>query len=847
MSRPRKTRRAQVPPAGGGTPAALAGPSQDAAGVSDGRWQPWFFTAAVTLLAARPLFPSEGADRGDGLPVVMLWLAWAVMWWLFQAGRPSVRFRFGLPEAAVLVLTAAYVVSGLVAVFEGTARPAINMLWEAVGFALVFLSLRQFVWTARRVRAVLAVMVAVAVGLAAYGLYQYGVEMPAVRAAYRSDPARYLELAGLGEYRNQPEALRLFENRFFSVEPLATFALTNSLAGFLLPWGIVLLAAAGETAARAWPGVGRLLRRLSVSSAVRRDSAADDRVSTASKRGFEGGDHDSDASGRITAQAPGGAAILRAVLLWAGVFALGLCLILTKSRAGYLATAFGVIGLLWSRRAVLGRRVYSLAFVGGAAVALLVGLAFALGGLDPLVLYEAGKSLLFRGQYWQATWRLILAQPWLGCGPGNFRFAYARFKLPDATEDISDPHNFLLEVWAAAGIFALAGLLVLLAVFFLRVRRCGRLAGSAAGGIGTPARIEPVPAADARKARRPAVALVAAWPLGWALSLLSSAPQTPSSLLVGLPAALITLWALGPWVRGPARGGEAASPREVALCGLAAAVLLIHWLVSGGWSFAAVSQSFWLLAAVGLSRAEDAARPCATRSAGDFREAPGLAAYGMTAVFAVLILGCYATAYAPVLRCRAWMDRLPPSDGDPRPALAALDAAAQADPLAVEPLLRRLSVLSAALDRGGQSDPMGTTPGTVDPKTMTVDPKTMKVDPKTLRDDLDRTAARLRELSPNSDSAAFSVALAYLQAAELGGDLDALRKAESAARRALELQPGQVLYRARLADILHKQGASAEAAREAEAALRQDDAINNPERKLPEDWRKKMKTLSSRR
>lgn len=834
MSRPRKTRHSQVPPTEGGAPAAHARPSQDAAVASDGRWQPWFLVAAVTLLAARPLFPSEGADRGDGLPVVMLWLAWAVMWWLFQVGRPSVRVRFGLPDAAVLVLTAAYVVSGVVAVFQGTARPAINMLWEAVGFALVFLSLRQFVWTARRVRAVLGVMVAVAVGLAAYGLYQYGVEMPAVRSAYRRDPARYLELAGLGEYRNQPEALRLFENRFFSVEPLATFALTNSLAGFLLPWGIVLLAAAGETTAGTWPGVGRLLRRLSVSGECRRDSAADNRVSSAADRNSEGGNPDSVIGVRVAAQASGGvAAIFRAVLLWAGVFALGLCLILTKSRAAYLAAAFGVIGLLWSRRAVLGRRVYSLAVVGGAAVALLVGLAFALGGLDPLVFYEAGKSLLFRRQYWQATWRLILAQPWLGCGPGNFRFAYARFKLPDATEDISDPHNFLLEVWSAAGTFAVAALLVLLAFFFLRVRRRGRPAGLAAGRIETATRVELAPAADAREARWPTFALVTAWPLGWALSLLSSAPQTPSSLLVGLPAALTTLWALGPWVRGPARGGEASSAGEAALCGLAAAVLLIHWSVSGGWSFAAVSQSFWLLAAVGLSWAEDATGPRPTRPAGDFREAPGLAAYGMTAVFAVLTLGCYATAYAPVLRCRAWMDRVPRSDWDPRPALAALEAAAQADPLAVEPLLRRLSVLNAAVERGSESVPPGMTPGTVDPKSV--------------RDDLDRTAARLRELSPNSDSAAFSVALAYLRAAELAGDPDALRKAELAARRAFELQPSQVLYRARLADILEKKGASAEAAREAEAALRQDDAINNAERKLPEEWRRKMETLSGRR
>lgn len=768
-------------------------------------WQPWFLAVAAALLAARPLFPSEGADRGDGLPVVMLWLAAAVMWWLFQAGRPRIRYRFGLPDAAVVILTAAYGVSALVAVFQGTARPAVNMLWEAVGFALVFLFLRQFEWPTRRIRAVLAVMVAAAAGLSAYGLYQYGVEMPAVRAAYRSDPARYLELAGLGEYLNQPDALRLFESRFFSVEPLATFALTNSLAGFLLPWGIVLAAAAGYTTAVAWQSGKRALRRF-------RDSGV------------------GDASAAITPRH--GAAILRAAVLSAAVSALGLCLILTKSRAGYLAALVGAIGLAWSHRAVLGRRIYYVFLAGAAAFALPVGLALAWGGLDPLVLYEAGKSLLFRGQYWQATWGMIRSQPWLGCGPGNFRFAYARFKLPDAAEDISDPHNFLLEVWASAGIFALAALLVLLAVFFLRIRRYGKISRlMPSGELGTT---KPAAAlvAESGEGRRLTAALIAAWPLGFALSLLSSAPQTFSSLMVGLPAALITLWALGTWVRAPAQADGASFAGEAGLCGLAAAVLLIHWSASGGWSFAAVSQSFWLLAAVGLSWAEDARRPSSARIASDFREAPGPVAYGMAAVFALLTVGCYATGYAPVLRCRALMERVPRSDFDPRPALAALEAAARADPLAVEPLLRRLAVLSAALAERGDGLPPGLTRDAFDREE--------------LRQDLDRTAARLRALSPNSDSAAFSVALAYLQAAEGTGDPEALRKAEAAVRRAMELQPGQVLYRARLADILRQQGKSAEAAREAEVALRQDDAITNPERKLPAEWRGKMAILSGR-
>ncbi|GAB6187629.1 O-antigen ligase family protein [Thermopirellula anaerolimosa] len=804
MSRPRKDRRSQVSPGGKSPSAAM--PAHDVSPASRESSQPWFLAAAVTLLAARPLFPSEGADRGDGLPVVMLWLALAVMWWLFRAGRPRIRFRFGPPDAAVVVLTLAYVASALTAVFRGTARPAVNMLWEAVGFALIFLYLRQFEWTTRRVRAILAVMVAVAVGLAAFGLYQYGVEMPAVRAAYRSDPARYLELAGLGEYLHQPDALRLLENRFFSVEPLATFALTNSLAGFLLPWGMVLLAAIGQTAAGAW------------------------------RRAQLRGESQDSGKGATSAAptSPRAVAILRAAVLAAAVFTLGLCLILTKSRAGYLAAVVGAVALAWSHRKALGRRIYFLLLAGFAALAVLIGLALALGGLDPLVFYEAGKSLLFRGQYWQATVQMILAHPWLGCGPGNFRYVYAQFRLPDAVEDISDPHNFLLEVWAVAGVFALAALIGLLAVFYLRIRRFGRLARHAStdesAAVSAP---DASPGGDPRETRWWMLALVAAWPLGFTLSLLSSAPQTLSSVLVGLPVALVVYWAMGDWVRSPSGAGGASPGREAALCGLAAAVLLIHWSASGGWSFAGVAQSFWLLAAVGISWMEDAAGPSAPRVANDLREAPGPVAYAPAGVFALLTAACYATAYAPVLRCRALMEQVPRSDLDPRPALAALDAAARADPLAVEPLLRRLAVLSAAMAQGEEGSPPSFAPSAPDRKA--------------LQADLDRTADCLRRLAPNSDSAAFSVVLAYLQAADNAGDVSALRKAETAARRAMALQPSQVLYRARLADILFRQGRSAEAAREAETALRQDDAIANPERKLPEEWRNKMQILASRR
>ncbi len=50
---------------------------------------------------------------------------------------------------------------------------------------------------------------------------------------------------------------------------------------------------------------------------------------------------------------------------------------------------------------------------------------------------------------------MIADHPWFGCGPGNFKSYYTRYKVPEASETIADPHNFLLEIAATAGVPAL--------------------------------------------------------------------------------------------------------------------------------------------------------------------------------------------------------------------------------------------------------------------------------------------------------------------------------------------------------------------------------------------------------
>src|SRR5205085_6033684 len=74
---------------------------------------------------------------------------------------------------------------------------------------------------------------------------------------------------------------------------------------------------------------------------------------------------------------------------------------------------------------------------------------------------ESTKSLRYRFEYWSSTWEMLLETPrnWLmGVGPGNFRQNYLPFKLPQSSEEIADPHNLVLDVWANGGLMAVGGL-----------------------------------------------------------------------------------------------------------------------------------------------------------------------------------------------------------------------------------------------------------------------------------------------------------------------------------------------------------------------------------------------------
>ena len=58
---------------------------------------------------------------------------------------------------------------------------------------------------------------------------------------------------------------------------------------------------------------------------------------------------------------------------------------------------------------------------------------------------------------------------WWGVGPGNFAGPYLKYKLPQSSEEILDPHNLFLEVWATGGFWALLALTAALILAFWNV------------------------------------------------------------------------------------------------------------------------------------------------------------------------------------------------------------------------------------------------------------------------------------------------------------------------------------------------------------------------------------------
>ena len=706
-------------------------------------WRSICLGGAAALLVATPLVPTERTElTGNYLPYVMLWLALSLIWFAGAALLKVPLAKLGWIDAIVLALAGWHVVSGLVMMYDGAPRLTINAMWTWISFAVAVILLRQLLRTEREAKGICSVMMALSVCLSMMAIYQAFITYPAQRAYYETNPQRALQEAGI----HAPEgsaARKQFESRLYSSEPTATFSLTNSLAGLLAPWLIFAI------------GIGSVF--------------------------FLNG-HNREPTARADA--------VRTLIGFALPIALiALCLLLTKSRTAWLATLLGMICivaiLLWQR----GLRKQLLYAAGGfAGLALIIVILGFMQMLPERLISAAVLSLKYRFEYWQSTLLMIADYPLFGCGPGNFQNYYTTYKLPQASETIADPHNFVMELAAVAGVPAL---LIFAALLVLILKGWGVSSSHSS-------REEPLPDTQEKPSNPIAVpsgVLYAAFGIGviiaFPLNLVTNNYVDLAPLFLGGVAGGMTLWLMHSWVaHGPL-------PRWLAPLGMG--VLLVNLLAAGGISFPGVMITFWVLIAV---------MTCGVSQRG-WRPSPLASLVFFTPFVLGLLLTCHQTAYRPVLGRERLMAAasLARNRGRYYEHIEIVEEAAEIDPWSALPHLHLAR--ETAEDWVALED----------------------------QEDLARCEfhlQRMLDLDAHSSQTEASAGFIYLLLleVEIGDQVELRKKSIEHFQRAAELYPNDAMTHAQLAFVYYDFGMAAPAKASAARALELDALCPHEERKL---------------
>lgn len=449
------------------------------------------FVLVGCLFTVSLMWPSEGANSGDGLHWAILWLAAAAFgcWQAVRSGEAASAqeqsWQTVLSRIAPFVVVAGvWVSTAYVFEIQADRRTALNVAFEWT--AILAASVLFWQWPAAAFRDQFGrLVVGLALGFAIMGILQHHVvweqradwyleRMAAIenweQTGFDAAAAKQAEGELLAEQVPLTgSAAETFRRRLLdSTEAIGPFALANTLGGFLAA-GLVLL-------------IG-MIHSAHAAAVVTEASSSTVSSSSASK--------------------PNWKSFILAVL-WALV--IGYALVLTKSRTAWVAAGVGIFWLLngMRRKSVnfaepeqeaggdhltadrvtnghdgarrpngsFGKTVVVVCLIAsGLFVAGVAG-----GAIDREVLFESPRSLRFRLMYWMGTSDLLADHALFGTGPGNFRNTYLQYKLADSSEQILDPHNLPLDAYCSAGLLGLVGLLLLLGTAFLgRARsRCGR-------------------------------------------------------------------------------------------------------------------------------------------------------------------------------------------------------------------------------------------------------------------------------------------------------------------------------------------------------------------------------------
>jgi O-antigen ligase len=738
--------------------------------------------ATAALVTARAFWPSESNIQEDAAGNGLIWilLLLIVAGLALASSLISGRFhwRFSWGDAAFVVLVLLVATSSLHAIDR---RPALNLAWEWTALGLIYLLYRTLPRSRAESTALAGALVATALAVSVYGIYQAKVELPQLRAEFLQNPQRLAR--AMQDLNIQPGSAseEAFRNRILnSNEAMSTFGLANSLAVFIV--GPLVLA------------LGVLLCNL--------------------ERGGSSGS-------RWSSIAP--AIPLLLIMLF--------CLNLTKSRSADIGLMIGAALIAWQARKLVPPRVLIITgALGFSVVIAIIVSGLMTGQLDREVLTQTPLSLRYRLEYWQGTWAVItqgagsisraLQSPvfWSGLGPGNFRMEYLKYKLPQASEEILDPHNLLLEVWATAGFWALVAALFALTAVLWNL-------------LFAPSNSAPDDSPDV--ARPPARSIIYWASAGWALAVIVGDLNPFKDdlfvrwLILGASWVVAALLGAPLWRRRPIPASAA---------GAAILAITISLLASGGIGIPTVSLGLWSMVAIGLNLRDD--RKCGIHREYNSR-VPGFVL--LTAWAAVL--GTFLGTVTPFWKSRAAVSeaetalaRIPPNYEQ---ATKAYESAIKSDGYNVEPWLGlarmywKLWILDGAK----------------------VDDDRWKRIPILLLEAA-RPPRNPDAWALHRDRALFMTELLGRLGNQLSPRELLQRQANvvEATRTASRLYPTNATLHARLADKSAEMSMYRDAVEEADRALELDQITPHREKKLPEtvrlhlqevleDWRKKAEQM----
>ncbi len=597
---------------------------------------------ALALLTAAFLWPTEDAANGGGLHLVILWLTLGGLLGLRymiegrrEQGDKLQRAGFGIVDSGVLLILIGHVLStAYVFHVEGDRRSALNLTFEWAGLFIAWRIFRHLSIDRLQAIQTLQVVITVSVGLAVMGIWQHHVFYPEQAAWYQGERAELdsalAEPGGAGLFRVSEIAARfqskgiplegtdriLWENRLLSSsEPFATFSLANTLAG-VLATSLVLV-------------MGQALSAWSF-------------------------------------RKPSSVAAIIVPLLQATVILY--CLVLTKSRSAWAGTVvgFGIVAICRLRTSA-AIKILQWSFLGAAFVGLIVGIAAFSGALDKEVIFESSRSLQCRLFYWTGSIETIKEAPLTGAGPGNFRQVYLKHKADEWSEEIRDPHNFLLEAWSAGGIIGFAGLLIFIWGSFRTAFSADAVLETRSEEIIVPRRL--------RYLVLRSVVLGAVVHLSWLWI-------NGESVHLDLAERLLPLSGLIFCVMG-SKGKIRELDKHVCLA--ASVTMMVHLLAAGGFEMPVVMLLLMTTSALGQVGEGISIRQAGSDFFARYWVCPGIS---FSALAAAIVIRFGLIDVSGVDRFLLLGDDLLHRQGNPREALLVYRQAAEADLLAVTPRQR---------------------------------------------------------------------------------------------------------------------------------------------------------------